>query len=58
MPAPRVLAPGGAIVLEVGVNQAAPVAGLLARGGLAPQEPKFDLAGVPRAVVAYGQPMR
>ena len=56
--APRVLAPGGAIVLEVGVNQAAPVAGLLARGGLAPQEPKFDLAGLPRAVVAYRQPMR
>ena len=56
--APRLLAPGGAIVLEVGVNQAAPVAGLLARGGLAPQEPKFDLAGVPRAVVAYRQPMR
>jgi hypothetical protein len=45
-------------VLEVGVNQAAPVAGLLARGGLAPQEPKFDLAGVPRAVVALAQPMR
>jgi release factor glutamine methyltransferase len=56
--APQVLAPGGAIVLEVGVNQAAPVAGLLARGGLALQEPKFDLAGVPRAVVAYAQPMR
>jgi release factor glutamine methyltransferase len=56
--APRVLAPGGAIVLEVGVNQAAPVASLLAKGGLAPQEPKFDLAGVPRAIVAFAQPMR
>jgi release factor glutamine methyltransferase len=56
--APRVLAPGGAIVLEVGVNQAAPVASLLAKGGLVPQEPKFDLAGVPRAIVAFAQPMR
>jgi release factor glutamine methyltransferase len=56
--APRLLASGGALVLEVGVNQAAPVASLLARGGLAPQAPKFDLAGGPRAVVAYGQPMR
>jgi release factor glutamine methyltransferase len=56
--APRVLTPGGAIVLEVGVNQAAPVASLLAKGGLAPQEPKFDLAGVPRAIVAFAQPMR
>ena len=56
--APRLLAPGGAIVLEAGVNQATSIAALLARGGLAPQQPKLDLAGVPRAIVALAQPMR
>jgi hypothetical protein len=45
-------------VLEAGVNQATSIAALLANGGLAPQQPKLDLAGVPRAVVALAQPMR
>ena len=56
--APRLLAPGGAIVLEVGASQATSVAALLASAGLAPQLPKLDLAGVPRAIVALAQPMR
>jgi release factor glutamine methyltransferase len=56
--APRLLGPGGAIALEVGVNQATTVAALLMAAGLTSREPKLDLAGVPRAVVAFRQPMR
>ena len=56
--AARVLRPGGALVLEVGIGQAVPVATLLSAAGLAPEEPQPDLAGVPRAIVAFRQPMR
>jgi release factor glutamine methyltransferase len=56
--APRLLGPGGAVVLELGIGQAGPVAALLSAAGLAPQEPQMDLAGVPRALVAFRQPMR
>jgi release factor glutamine methyltransferase len=49
--AERVLAPGGWLVVEVGIGQAETVAALLAQGGLAvPHEPRRDLAGRPRAV--------
>jgi len=54
----RMLRPGGALVLEVGIGQAGPVGNLLSAAGLAPEEPQSDLAGVPRAIVAFRQPMR
>jgi release factor glutamine methyltransferase len=56
--ATRVLRHGGVLVLELGMGQASPVAALLSAAGLAPEEPQMDLAGVPRALVAFRQPMR
>jgi len=56
--APPLLAPGGALVLEVGLGQAAAVEPLLAAASLIGRPPMQDLAGVPRAVVAFRQPMR
>jgi release factor glutamine methyltransferase len=56
--AARVLRPGGALVLELGMGQAGQVATLLSAAGLAPEEPQLDLAGVPCAIVAFRQPMR
>jgi release factor glutamine methyltransferase len=56
--AARLLVPGGCLVCEVGAGQAAAVAAILTASGLAAQEPRYDLAGVPRAVLALAQPMR
>lgn len=56
--ATRVLRHRGALVLELGMGQAGPVAALMSAAGLAPREPQMDLAGVPRALVAFRQPMR
>ncbi len=56
--ATRVLRRGGALVLEVGIGQAGPVAALLWAAGLTTEQPQMDLAGVPRALVAFRQPMR
>jgi release factor glutamine methyltransferase len=56
--AARLLAPGGCLVCEVGIGQATTVREILAGAGLAAQEPRCDLAGIPRAVVALAQPMR
>jgi release factor glutamine methyltransferase len=53
--APALLAPGGALVVELGVGQAQAVATLFAVAGLAPMPPRADLKGVPRALIAnYG----
>jgi len=51
--APRLLAPDGRLVLELGVGQAEPVTALCVAAGLtvAPP-PRRDLAGVPRALAA------
>jgi len=49
--APALLAPGGVLVVELGVGQAEPVAGLFVAAGLAPSSPRADLNGVPRALV-------
>lgn len=55
--APRLLAPGGALVLELGIGQSDLVAGLLTAAGLAVgSPPKPDLAGVPRALCAVREP--
>jgi release factor glutamine methyltransferase len=53
----RLLAPGGWLVVEVGIGQADAVTALLAGGGLEPSEaPRHDLSGVPRVVTARYNP--
>jgi release factor glutamine methyltransferase len=47
----RLLAPGGALVLELGFGQIEAVTSLLPATGLAAAAPRHDLAGVPRALV-------
>jgi release factor glutamine methyltransferase len=49
---PALLAPGGALVVELGIGQAEPVAALFAAAGLALSPPRNDLNGIPRALVA------
>ncbi len=46
------LAPGGALIVELGAGQADAVAALFAAAGLAPSPPRTDLNGVPRALIA------
>jgi release factor glutamine methyltransferase len=48
---PALLAPGGALVVELGLGQMEPVTALFAAAGLAPLLPRPDLNGVPRALV-------
>jgi release factor glutamine methyltransferase len=50
--APRLLAPTGHLVVEIGVGQDRAVAELLQSSGLAPSPPRPDLAGIPRALHA------
>jgi len=50
--APALLAPSGALIVELGIGQTEPVAALFAAAGLAPSPPHPDLNGVPRALVA------
>jgi len=50
--APALLAPDGALVVELGAGQSGAVAALFAAAGLAPSAPRPDLNGVPRALVA------
>jgi release factor glutamine methyltransferase len=53
----RLLVPGGAIVLELGIGQSDMVAGLLAARGLdVPSPARNDLAGIPRALSALRKP--
>ena len=53
----RLLAPGCALVLELGIGQSDMVAGLLAAGGLMVESPvRPDLAGAPRAICAIRKP--
>ena len=49
--APTLLAPGGILVVELGIGQAEPVSHLFAAAGLAPSPPRPDLNGTPRALV-------
>lgn len=54
--APRLLAPGGVLVLELGIGQEAAVTALLRQAGLPPVRPaRVDLGGVARALTA-GRP--
>jgi release factor glutamine methyltransferase len=50
--APALLAPGGALIVELGAGQSQAVAALFAGGGLVPLPPRPDLSGIPRALVA------
>ncbi len=47
---PRLLKPGGSFALEVGLGQAEAVRALAGLAGLSTDEPKRDLAGIPRVV--------
>jgi release factor glutamine methyltransferase len=49
---PALLAPEGAIVVEIGAGQAEPVTALFAAAGLAPSVARPDLNNVPRALAA------
>ncbi len=49
--ASRLLVPGGAVVLELGIGQAHPVAAIARDAGLAVRALRSDLAGIPRALV-------
>jgi release factor glutamine methyltransferase len=49
---PELLSVNGALVVEIGFNQADPVSRLFAAAGLAPWPPQPDLNGVPRALIA------
>ena len=48
---PRLLAPGGVAIFELGHGQAAPVAALAAGAGLAGAQTRADLGGIARALV-------
>lgn len=52
--APALLAPGGALIVELGAGQSQAVAALFAAGGLVMLPPHADLSGIPRALVAKG----
>ena len=55
--AAALLAPGGALVVEGGQGQAAPIEALMTAAGLTVQDPaKADLAGIPRAISGLKMP--
>jgi release factor glutamine methyltransferase len=55
--AAHLLAPGGALVVEIGYGQSGPVGELMSAAGLTPaRPPKADLAGIPRAVAGRKLP--
>jgi release factor glutamine methyltransferase len=52
--AARLLAPGGALVVEAGEGQSGQIEALMVAAGLTPAHaPKADLAGIPRAVAGH-----
>jgi len=54
--AQRLLAPGGALVLELGQGQLGAVTAIFAAAGLAAAPPRPDLSGVARALVLRARP--
>jgi release factor glutamine methyltransferase len=50
--ASALLKPGGALIVELGIGQAAAVAALLSGARLVSSPPRLDLHGVPRALIA------
>jgi release factor glutamine methyltransferase len=55
---PRLLAPGGIAVLEIGAGQADPVTELLVKAGLVLRGVRRDLAGIDRCVAAVSTLLR
>jgi len=49
---PRLMRPGGHLVVELGFGQEAPVAAIFRMAGLAPRPAHTDLSGIPRALCA------
>jgi len=49
----RILAPGGALMLEIGIGQAGAVEALLDAAGFTAVEPHDDLQGIPRVIVGH-----
>ena len=49
---PRLLKPGGALVVEIGAGQAPAVTAIFAAAGLAPSPPRADLNGVARVLLS------
>jgi len=54
--AARLLAPDGILVLELGHGQLGPVTSIFTPAGLAPVAPRYDLAGIARALVMRVRP--
>ena len=54
--AARLLAPDGILVLELGHGQLGPVTSIFTPSGLAPVAPRYDLAGIARALVMRVRP--
>ena len=54
--APRILAPGGWLIVELGAGQDGAVAEIFAQAGLALIPPRRDLAGMPRALAGRLSP--
>ncbi|MCH9013614.1 MAG: hypothetical protein IIA68_11255, partial [Proteobacteria bacterium] len=52
------LAPGGAVFLEIGAGQGPAVAAIVRRNGLQHVETTCDLAGIPRCLVAVPRTRR
>ncbi len=52
----RLLAPGGRLVVELGIGQDETVSGMFSDVGLTVGEPRPDLAGIPRALGAFFRP--
>jgi release factor glutamine methyltransferase len=55
--AARLLAPRGALVVEVGHGQGGDVQALMTAAGLMPEPPRADLAGIRRAVAGLKKPL-
>lgn len=51
--AQRLLAPGGRLIVELGIGEEPAVAALFGRAGMTVNAARADLAGIPRALVAY-----
>lgn len=56
--APALLAPGGAVIVELGFGQAQPAGEVFAGVGLAPLPPRPDMNDAPRVLVASGHEAR
>lgn len=56
--APRLLAPGGRLIVELGIGEEPAVTALFVAVGLTVNPARADLAGIPRALVAQRPPIK